>query len=361
MTRIIINGNETTLDSRLKWDVLSPHLRKYGKGAFSYATLQDGMKYFLDETGYIAFVSLHHPVFAPFGRSIILGDPICSHKDNKLLIGKFLENYPRAVFVPISEECGNDLHDLGFKVNCVGYESEIPIQDYNTTGDWKELDLIRRARNEAKRNNVVITEGISNVSKESLESISKKWLQGKKLNDREIWIYARPPVFDEEKDVRKFIASKDGEVVGFVFYDPLYQNGKITGYSTNISRCDESRFGKLSVAVNMEAVDKFKEEGKDILNLCLAPFDKVEQGKMNDDLLTKLFFKFMYCYGDNVYNFRGLSFHKSKYRANEKPVYFASNGLMPVNDVYLAFKSSKIANSYPETLWKVIKYFLPKN
>jgi len=106
-----------------------------------------------------------------------------------------------------------------------------------------------------------------------LAAVSAKWLSTKKVNDREIWIYARRPIFDAEEDVRKFVAyDKEGAVAGFVFYDPMYRDGKVFGYSANISRCDEQRFGRLATAVHMEAIEKFKAEGKEVLNLLLAPF-----------------------------------------------------------------------------------------
>ena len=84
---------------------------------------------------------------------------------------------------------------------------ELPIQTYNTKGNWKELDLIKRARNEAKREGIVIREeNIENVNREQLNAVSRALDRHKKVNDREIWIYARRPVFECENDVRKFIA-----------------------------------------------------------------------------------------------------------------------------------------------------------
>ena len=78
-----------------------------------------------------------------------------------------------------------------FKVNCIGFEPEIPIQTYNTKGNWKELDLIKRARNEVKREGIVIREdNIETLNKYDLASLSAKWIGTKKVNDREIWIYA---------------------------------------------------------------------------------------------------------------------------------------------------------------------------
>jgi lysylphosphatidylglycerol synthetase-like protein (DUF2156 family) len=185
--------------------------------------------------------------------------------------------------------------------------------------------------------------------------VTSHWLLTKKVHDREIWIYARRPVFEDEDDVRKFVAyDRDGGVVGFAFYDPMYRDGQVVGYSANILRCDERRFGRLGTAVHMEAAEKFKAEGKEILNLCLAPFVKLNRGKFNDDFGTSLFLRLSERFGNEIYNFKGLSFHKSKYRGAEKPLYYASNSLMPSNDIYLAFLSADITQSYFATLGRLI-------
>ena len=344
------------LGQKEKWELLSPFLRRHGHEALAYATLQEGMEYFVDEDGYLAYTSVRHPVFARKTQRIVLSDPVCAPENYTRLVRHFLEHSPRAAFAVISERCAEALRGMGFKANCVGYEPEISIQTYNTKGNWKELDLIKRARNEARREGVVIREeNGAALHKQDFEAVSSKWISAKKVNDREIWIYARRPVFGHEEDVRKFVAyDKTGQVAGFVFYDPMYRDGKVFGYSANISRCDEERFGRLATAVHMEAVEKFKGEGKEVLNLLLAPFVKLEMGKYNDDLGSKLFFKLSARFGNNIYNFKGLSFHKSKYRGQEKPLYWASNSLIPSNDVYLAFLSADITRSYFSTLGRLI-------
>jgi lysylphosphatidylglycerol synthetase-like protein (DUF2156 family) len=353
----IIQGKEAkALGRREKWELLSPFLKQHGREGLSYATLQDGMEYFVDDIGYIAFTTVYHPVFARKTKQIILSDPICAREDLPKIIDRFLATFPQTVFGVISEHCAEVLRAKGFKANCIGIEPEIPIQTYNTKGNWKELDLIKRARNEAKREGIIIQEEqIGDLEKNKLESVSAKWIEKKKVNDREIWLYARRPVFEHEEDVRKFVAyDKEGGVVGFVFYDPMYRDGKVVGYSANISRCDEQKFGRLSTAVHMEAVDKFKVEGKEILNLLLCPFSGLENAKYNDDWGSKLFFLASERFGNNIYNFKGLSFYKSKYRVPHKYQYLASNSLMPSNDVYLAFLSADIARNYFATMFKLV-------
>lgn len=358
--KTIVGEEARNWGRREKWKTLSPFLRQHGREALAYATLQEGMEYFIHDAGYIAFTTATHPVFARQPKRLVLSDPICAREDLPTIINSFLADNPAAVFVVASELCAKVLRERNFKVNCLGCEPEIPIQTYNTQGNWKELDLIKRARNEAKREGLVIREEkIELLDKAQLAAVSAKWIGTKKVNDREIWVYARRAIYEHEEDVRKFVAyDKHRNVVGFVFYDPMYCNGQVTGYAANTSRCDELRYGRLATAMHMEAIDQFKQEGKEVLNLCLAPFIKLNHGKFNDDFATRYFFELSERFGNDIYNFKGLSFHKSKYRVSEKSLYFASNSLMPSNDVYLAFLSSDITRSYfsvlSQLLWGIV-------
>lgn len=341
-----------------KWERLSPFLRQHGREALSYATLQDGMEYFIDDRlGYVAFTTVTHPVFARKPKRIVLSDPVCARENLSEFNDLFLGDDPEVSYIVISEFCAEELRSRGYKVNCIGPEPELPIQTYNTNGNWKELDMIKRARNEAKREGIVIREErLEDIEQSKLEAISAKWMGNKILNDREIWIYARKPIWGSEPDVRKFVAyDREGGIVGFVFYDPIYRDGEVTGYSANTSRCDESRYGRLATAIHMEAVDLFKKEGKEVLNLCLATFVRLHLGKYNDDKFAKLFFELSEKYGNDIYNFKGLAFHKSKYRVTEKPLYFASRNWSSSNDIYLAYLSSNITESYFSTMGMLLK------
>ena len=355
--RMILGEEAKNWTWRDKWSLLSPHLVRHGREALAFATLQQGMEYFVHDLGYIAFTTVTHPVFARKEKRIVLSDPVCAPADLRALLEAFLQENPRLVFTVISEYCASVLRQMGFKANTIGYEPELQIQNYNTAGNWKDLDLIKRARNEAAREKITIREvDITTVSVDQLNGLSSAWIGGKKVNDREIWIYARRPVYQHEEDVRKFVAfDRNGKVVGYVFYDPMYRDGKVYGYSANIVRCDEKRYGRLATAIHMTAMDVFKPEGKEILNLLLCPFVQLDDGRFNDDWGSKLFFEISERYGNDIYNFKGLSFHKSKYRGVNKCSYFASNRPMPSNDIYLAFMSSDITSNYFATMGKLAK------
>ncbi len=345
-----------------KWDLLSPFLKQHGHEGIAYATLQEGMEYFVTQSGYIAYTTARHPLLSRRPKRIVFSDPVCAPEDLPALIRAFLSRDPRTAFCVISEECAAVVRPMGFKVNCIGYEPLIPVQTYNTFGNWRELDLIKRARNEVRREGITIREedGAALCLREKeLKALSATWVSSKKINDREIWLYARRPVFEHEEDVRKFVAyDREARVAGFVFYDPMYRSGKVVGYAANIVRCDEQRFGRLATAIHMEAADRFKAEGKESLNLLLAPFAKLDCGSFNDDWGARLFFKLSASFGNHIYNFKGLSFHKSKYRGVERPLYYASNSFLPSSDIYLAFASAGLADGCLATLGKFIRGML---
>ena len=341
-----------------KFEILSPYLRRHGNSSMSYATLQDGLSYFLvEDIGYISFVYVKHFVFARRGMHIIFGNPVCDKNNYKLMIELFLSKCPHICFCPVDEECANTLRSMNFKANCVGYDPILSIQSYKTEGNWKELENIRRARNEIAKNNIVVKElaEFNQWQIQCMKQLSEMWLRKKIINDREIWIFARHPVFSYEQDVRKFLAFDQAEkIIGFAFYDPIYTDGKVIGYAANMVRTDEVRFSKLTVGIHMAAIDIFKKEGMKEFNLCLAPFDEIEKGKYNDDRLSKIMFNFSRKYGDGVYNFKGLSFAKRKYNADKKYLYFLSNGIFPSNDIYLTYLAANISKGYFSMLGKLI-------
>src|SRR3954471_6519264 len=127
-SKLITGPQAKALSRHEKWILLSPHLSRHGREALAYSTLQEGLEYFIDDTGYIAFTTVRHPVLARKTRRMVLSDPVCAADDYEKLIKAFLADHPYVAFVVISEACAAVLRRLGFKVNTIGYEPELPIQ-----------------------------------------------------------------------------------------------------------------------------------------------------------------------------------------------------------------------------------------
>ncbi len=348
---IFVEGEEARTWSReAKWEVLGPYLRRWGWEGFSYATLQDGFEYLVvDGVGYLAYDTVRHPVLAPRDIRAVFCSPICAPEHAPMLVARLLEHGGRACLAPVSEEVARALRPLGFRCVSVGEEPLVPLQTYPLDGDWRDHDLVRRARNEMRRQGVVIREvpDLSAVDREALDRITRGWLSHKPIADREIRAYARPPVHGAEPDVRTFVAwDASGEVAGFGCYDPLYRDGQVFGYSANICRCDESRFSKLSVAMHMTAARVFREEGKEVLNLCLAPFLGVHRAEFRDHRFTEWFFRLSDRYGSRIYNFGGLRDHRVRYKVPGVTKYFASRSLFPPNEAFLAYLGARMVDGY---------------
>ena len=77
-------------------------------------------------------------------------------------------------------------------------------------------------------------------------------------------------VMDCEQDTRKFFAYEGDELIGFIFFDPIYKNGKVISYVPNISRFSHSFKQGIFYAIMVNAMEKFQKEGIQQLNLGLS-------------------------------------------------------------------------------------------
>src|SRR5262249_17486977 len=88
---VVIEGERAkAFGQKEKWELLSPFLKLHGRQSLAYPTLQLGMEYFVDDCGYISYVTVQHPVFSPRPKKIAFSDPVCAVADFEKLIGRFL-------------------------------------------------------------------------------------------------------------------------------------------------------------------------------------------------------------------------------------------------------------------------------
>ncbi|MBA3858856.1 MAG: hypothetical protein C0507_18280 [Cyanobacteria bacterium PR.3.49] len=315
-------------------------LQLHGYGSLAYSSLQKGMQYYMHpELGYIAYTPLRD---GP-NSVCVLADPICSKENIKPLVEAFMKEKSDPVFLHISHDTGKVLNEMGFTVNELGVETIIDIQKFNVVGNKKQQ--LRNARNGAKKDNVTVVE-INTVDDEMLKSfkkISDGWMKEKVISDNEMQFIVRPVVFVDEIDVRKFVAIKDNQVVGFVIFDPMYEDGKVSGYIANHLRTNLDRTYSVVDFIILEALEKFKQEGKKDLSLGLSPLAKVDDSQeFKHSKLLKAHFRYAFEKANFLYNFKNLARHKLKYRpeldgAREEKVYCAMNTrffLIRLYDVY---------------------------
>jgi len=315
-------------------------LQAHGYGSLAYSSLQKGLQYYMHpELGYVAYSPLRD---GP-NSVCVLADPICSKENTRALIEEFMKVKSDPVFLHISKDVGKILNELGFTVNELGVETVIEIQKFNLVGNKKQQ--LRNARNGAKKDDVTVVEinTVDDAMLKSFKKISDGWMKEKVISDNEMQFIVRPVVFVDEIDVRKFVAVKDNEVVGFVIFDPMYEDGKVVGYIANHLRTNLERTYSVVDFIILEALEKFKLEGKKDLSLGLSPLAKVDDTQeFKHSKLLKAHFIYAFERGNFLYNFKNLARHKLKYRpelegAREEKVYCAMRTrffLIRLYDVY---------------------------
>jgi len=321
----IIEGKEAeALSRKAKWELLSPYLTKHGFGCMAYSTLQDGMDYFIVEgVGYIAYYTVGHPVLVPRGRRLVLGDPIAPVSEYSRMIREFMKDGRHAIFYQVSRECACALHEeLKLKVNEMGVEWDLDVPSYDLKG--KDKAQVRRWINKAKSEGVeAFEQKIGEMEPELVKSVSNDWL--KRKGGEEAKFVTRPLVLEDEPDVRYFWAKKDGKLIGMTVFDPLYHDGKVTGYYHNIARTSEEAPHGSSDLMNLAALEKFKGEGVSILTLGLSPLSKLEDKDLAYRKSLQVIFRFMREHCEHIYPFKGNYFHKSRYGGRERRAYIANS------------------------------------
>lgn len=305
-------------------------LKQYGVGSLSYSSLQSGVDTFMDEgKGFVPFGMVHCTKATP----VSLSDPICAAENREELIANFIEKYRNPIFVHISQDVARVVEKHGYYVNEMGVETIVDVQRFSLSGPKKEF--LRSQRNRAKRDGVEVHEySIHELNKAELDDISNRWLNDK-TSPGELAFLARPAVFEDEMDVRKFYAKKNGTLVGFVYFDPMYENGKVYGYIANILRADHASYS-ICDAIILEAIKVFKEEGIRELSLGFSPFCEVnDQPDFHYSKKKNVIFKWLFEHGNHIYKFKALAFHKKMYRpgidgTREVKVYCASRTSLPV-------------------------------
>ena len=315
-------------------------LKQYGRGSLAYSSLQAGMQYYMnDKLGYCAYV----PLSDSEDSVCVLADPICSKENLRAFLDAFLLEKKDPIFLHASHDTAEILNERGFSVNELGVETIIEIQKFTLSGNKRQA--LRQARNNAKRDNLVCREVLSSdpEMRKAFRKISEDWMKHKVMNDSEMQFIVRPIVYVDEIDVRKFVALKGDTVVGFIIFDPIYENGKVKGYIANHLRSNLDRSYSVVDFILLEALDIFKAEGKEELSLGLSPLAKVDDSEeFRHSKLLSAHFKYSFEKANFLYNFKNLYRHKSKYRpelpgAHEEKVYCCMKTrflLVRIYDVY---------------------------
>ncbi len=292
-------------------------VQRWGGHSLAYAALQPGIRFHgAPDTGVIAYRKV-------WGQAVVLGDPICPRDHAAELLRDFTACHRRAVFMQTGESTARILHRLGFHATPVGVENKIPVAEYTLTGKRKR-DL-RHYRNKAVAGGIEVTEEVDSASlRRALKPVSDAWLPLKSWHARELEFLARPYLMEPEPGVRVFTARRNGVPKGFVILDPMYSERRCIGYVVTILRHSLDAPEGTVDYINLRVIEQLRDEGVPVLNLGVSPFHRMHEMTRAHGMglpTAYLGFWLMHHFGDPIYHFRGLSFHKSRYRADEATMF----------------------------------------
>ena len=307
-------------------------LKQFGSHSMSFSTLQPDMSYFdMPGVGYIAYA--RH-----WGLRFVLSDPVCHPQYRALLLDRFLGEFPNAVFVQVTKPVVDHLHQrYDYYGTQFGSESKIDLALWSLRGAKKQI--IRTAINQARSQGIEIRESGFDPD---VRKISEAWIRTRRCKNNEIRFLIRPMLIDYREGTRYFYAYHHGEAVAFVFFDPIYQNGKLIGYVPNISRSSANFKQGLWYALMVHAMEIFKAEGVAYLDLGLVPLMMSDSVESHESRLLRGVMSLIRNRMDFLYNFKGLEFAKSRFQGTVEKTYCCHRSAMPGIAMTAMFRLTRI-------------------
>ena len=295
-------------------------LYQYGDFSLAYHTLQPELSHFMTDYGYIAYIEFQN-------ETIVLGDPVADTSDYNQILSEFLEFRPKCSFIQAGSITADILALYSFSVDCFGVESQIALP-YATNGKHKRE--VRNLSNSAIRNKITVKEihDRNLLFKNSVQQQNKFEILYPFKSTKEYSFLSRPLSNKNENGVRFFGGSLNGKLICYSMFDPIYKNEKIIGYAESIARQTTQAIKGARTFTLIEAMKQFSKEKIKYVNIGLLPFfrenTELTYHQYSDKKVAKIF-SMLYKSSPLVSNFKGLSFHKSRYRGSYIPKYFVSN------------------------------------
>lgn len=300
--------------------------------AYSIAT-QEGLEHFWHREGFLAYE-------VKWRVACVLGDPVAPPDLLEGLLKALLKAHKRACFWQISASTAAVLQRLGFWINEMGVDTRIDLAGYDFSGSQKER--IRRAGNWLAKHAYGIREGAFSadaaeanglylVNRDEIERLSEAWKATRTVK-RDVRFFNRPAVFDDEPDVRKFfLYSPEGKCCAFAFFDPIYREGRVVGYSPSVKRRSADAPLRAEEGIMKHAIELFQREGRERVMLGLSPMAAVEdQAFKANPLLHMSWSRAINAWWLNryFYNLAGHADFKRRFGGVEEKTYFASDVLL---------------------------------
>jgi lysylphosphatidylglycerol synthetase-like protein (DUF2156 family) len=305
-------------------DIRRSLLRQYGDFALAYSvTFQTGLEHFGDESGFLSYKTVG-------GTALVLSNPVAPPDKRKALITRFVNEKGDVCFWQISRPVAEILADLGCWINEMGSESQIDLSNYTFAGPEPAKRNLRRAYSRTMEKGYTTREcSAASLLQRELEAVSAKWRRTRLVKNREMTFLVRPVVLEDEPDVRKFFTfDRDGQLIAFAFFDPVYDRGEVVGYLCSTRRRLPKADSLVGYAQMRYAIEVFQQEGKKYLFLGLSPIANIADKEFRCNWLVNRSFRFAYTsflVNRYLYPIQKLTIHKGAFSGAAAQSYYAFN------------------------------------
>ncbi|TWU30285.1 phosphatidylglycerol lysyltransferase domain-containing protein [Bythopirellula polymerisocia] len=303
-------------------------VRQFGTFTQAYSTaVQPELEYFWHGEAYLAFRR-------KWGITCVLADPVGKAELHGPLLAAFTKKFPKNCFWQISRETATLLQEQGFWINEMGCDTRLELANYDFAGKQKER--LRHATNWLAKHNYKVREGAfaQDVSQSEIRRLSEQW-QAERRTTRDVYFFNRPIVYADEVDVRKFfLFSPSGQPVAFIFFDPIYRDGNVVGYSPAIKRRLSDAPLRAEEGIMKVAIEQFQREEIERVMLGLSPMAGITDREFRaNPLIHFSWSRALNAWWINryFYNLAGHADFKRRFDGLEEQTYYASKCLF--NDV----------------------------
>ena len=274
--------------------------------------------------------------FIMFGREnrcwISMGDPVGPVSEWPELVWRFREIADEynawTVFYEVGHENLYLYLDMGLSLIKIGEEARVPLPDFSLEGKhWKFMRNIYNKLEKEGCRFEIITPGQASARMDELKEISDAWLAEKKTREKSFSLGSFVPEYIRRFPVALVVCGD--QILAFA---NMWQGAGLEELSMDLMRY---RSGAPEGVMDYLIINMMlwgKQQGYKWFNLGMAPLSGLENRNLAP--LWNRLGAFVFRYGENFYNFKGLRKYKQKFVPVWQPKYIASPGGIALPQVF---------------------------
>ncbi|KHD45726.1 phosphatidylglycerol lysyltransferase domain-containing protein [Streptococcus hongkongensis] len=220
------------------------------------------------------------------------------------------------VFYEISEKQVLPIHDFGFEFMKLGEEGLVKTDTFNLSGKKKQnLRSIVNQTQKAGYHFSVIQAPFSDDVMQTLETISKEWLNGRKEMTFSLGFF--DPFYLSHAKIA-ILTSPTEEIIAFASLEESFTENSL---SVDLMRYSNQAPKAIMDVLFIHIIAYAKEQEIAYFNLGMSPLSNVGQYKFS--FFTEKLGNLLYQYGSQIYSFEGLRKYKEKFAQEWEPYYIA--------------------------------------